>query len=71
MSNNRTRTNQFDREWQFTKFAANEIAAGNPAPDPVKFQSFEIDAQSGREKLVKETVIRPMKITHKGVVYYG
>jgi hypothetical protein len=68
---NRTRTNQFDREWQFTKFAANEIEAGRSAPEPIKFQTFEVDERSGHEKLVKETTVRPMKITHKGVVYYG
>jgi len=65
------RHNRYSTEWQFAKKCWNSLVVGDDIPDVPLYQLYEVNENTGKEKLIKELPITPMKVTYQGRTFFG
>lgn len=60
----KTRKNQFDVEWQYAKACWAALVAGQPLPPVAHYSVWEVEENSGKERLIKTVPCRPMNMRY-------
>jgi hypothetical protein len=66
----RIRRTKFNVEWVYAKVCYDALRAGQPVPEPPKYEVFEHKPKH-KPKLIGKEPIEPMKVTCNGVTVYG
>lgn len=67
----RIRRNEMNIQWVYAKQCWDALKNGQPLPPIPKYQVYESYETGGKETLVGEKLITPMKIVYGGEVYFG
>ena len=65
------RHNRFNTEWCYAKSCWDALVNDLPIPPVPFYQMYEVDEATGKEKLIKQLKITPMKVTYKGKTVFG